>query len=302
MWIHQVCQCTGLTKKAVEYYTQQGVVAPSVCENGYRDYGDQDVEVLKTVRILRKLDLGLSDIRAILADTTGTALHAAAVRKDLHQQREAKKQAILEDLSHGRSYTDIQPALETLENSQTITEKLLEAFPGFYGRFIGMHVARFLDEPIRTAEQREAFDTIVSFLDTVPAPDFPPEVEAYAIEGTRHIDTRQLSGILESAKRSIENPEQFLQDNKSMLEQYLAYKQSAAYRDSPAGRLTAIMQDFNRTSGYNDVFIPALRRLSPSYAAYYRQLERANDQLLAQYPEIDADHRPELQENCAGEP
>ncbi len=37
---------------------------------------------------------------------------------------------------------------------------------------------------------------------------------------------------------------------------------------------------------YYDVFLPALKELSSSYAQYRRQLEAANQALLSQYPEI----------------
>ena len=47
-----------------------------------------------------------------------------------------------------------------------------------------------------------------------------------------------------------------------------------------------VLKEFNRASGYYDVFIPAMKKLSASYAEYYRQMELANDKLLEQYPEI----------------
>jgi len=35
------------------------------------------------------------------------------------------------------------------------------------------------------------------------------------------------------------------------------------------------------------VFIPAMKELSPSYAEYYEQLEKANERLFAEYPDIE---------------
>jgi len=46
------------------------------------------------------------------------------------------------------------------------------------------------------------------------------------------------------------------------------------------------LKAFNRTSGYYDIFIPALKQLSSSYTEYCRQMETANEKLLVQYPEI----------------
>lgn len=43
MLVNAVCKECGLTKKAVEYYIEQGLVAPSVQENGYRDFSEADI-------------------------------------------------------------------------------------------------------------------------------------------------------------------------------------------------------------------------------------------------------------------
>jgi len=76
-------------------------------------------------------------------------------------------------------------------------------------------------------------------------------------------------------------------DNKESLEQYLALRQSDEYKKSPAFQIQTLFKEFNSTSGYSDVFIPALKELSSYYADYYKQLEIANEKLLAKYPEIE---------------
>ena len=90
----------------------------------------------------------------------------------------------------------------------------------------------------------------------------------------------------EQTKKSIEDPEQFLSENKEMLTWYLEYKTSDEYKNSPAFKIHEMLKEFNNTSGYYDVFIPAMKKLSDSYAKYYQQLEIANEKLLSQYPEI----------------
>lgn len=93
--------------------------------------------------------------------------------------------------------------------------------------------------------------------------------------------------MINSTKISIENPDNFLSDNNEMLEQYLAYKVTDEYKNSPAYKIMELMKEFNCTNGYYDVFIPALKKLSNSYSEYYQQLEIANKKLLAKYPEIE---------------
>ena len=173
------------------------------------------------------------------------------------------------------------------DKEKNITSRLLDAFPGYYGRFICMHFSRFLGEPIQSAIQQAAYETILSFLDNAPALDIPRDIEEYLAEGAKHIGTQQIAKMLETAQKSYEHPDEFLANNKEMLDRYLEFKQSDEYKNSPACKFMELMKEFNRTSGYNDVFLPAMKRLSNSYAEYCRQMELANEKLLAQYPEIE---------------
>ena len=47
-----------------------------------------------------------------------------------------------------------------------------------------------------------------------------------------------------------------------------------------------LTKEFNSTSGYYNIFIPALKELSSSYSEYHNQLERAGKIFLGKYPDI----------------
>ena len=287
MLIHEVSRTTGVTKKAIEYYCEQGLICPTILENGYRDFGQNEVERLGQISVLRKLGISGEEIKTVLSDESGNALQRLSVQKELSLKREQAKKALLEQLSSGKSYAEISAELQTIETSKTITEKLLEAFPGYYGRFICLHFARFLNEPIQTNQQQAAYERILSFLDNLPPLNLQEDLLEYLSESTRQIGTQQINTMIQNTQKSIENPEEFLSENKEFLEQYLAYKQSEEYQNSPAYKMMALLKTFNSTSGYYDVFLPALKELSSSYAQYYRQLEIANETILSRYPEIE---------------
>lgn len=287
MLINQVSRTTGLTKKAIEYYTMQGLVAPAVLENGYRDYSPADVGLLQKISILRRLDLSTHEIKRILLDPSNSPFKAIAVQKELMLQRDAAKKALLDQLDCGASYDQISAQLHSIDLSQTITEKLLAAFPGYYGRLICMHFARFLNQPIATQDQQTAYATIIEYLDNAPTLSLPKDLQDYIVKYTDHMGTQQIADMIQSTKHSIENPDAFLSSNKEMLDAYLAYKQSDEYKNSPAFKLMEAMKEFNSTSGYYDVFLPALKRLSPSYAQYCAHMEVANEKLLKQYPQAE---------------
>ena len=285
MLINEVRQNANLTKKAIEYYTEQELVSPAVLENGYRDFSLKDVEQLKKISLFRKLGLSVQDIKAILADETGDTLQKIAVQKEMAVQRAQAKRTALDKLCRGHS--DLTAELEAIELNATITEKLLELFPGYYGRFVCLHFARFLNEPIATEEERHAYSDITTFLDNVPSLVFPDDVQTFLDENTKDYSPDAISTLLESVKHSIENPETYLTENsKEVIEQYYEFRQSDAYKDSPISKMQAILKEFNRSSGYYDVFIPAMKILSKPYTEYCHQMKVANEILLSQYPEI----------------
>ena len=156
MFINEVSKITGLTKKAIEYYVERGLVSPVILENGYRDFTERQVEQLKKVAVLRKLGISTEDIKKLIEDEARESLHAFTLKKELDIQREQVKKSLLEKLAGGASYAEVSGELQMLENSKTITEKLLDAFPGYFGRFVCLHFVRLLNEPIITKSQQKA--------------------------------------------------------------------------------------------------------------------------------------------------
>lgn len=61
-------------------------------------------------------------------------------------------------------------------------------------------------------------------------------------------------------------------------------KQSDEYKKSFAYKLQEFFVAFNRESGYNEVFIPAMKRLSKSYREYYEALQKADKIFMQIYP------------------
>lgn len=287
MLINEVSKFTGLTKKAIEYYVERELLSPNILENGYRDFSGSQVEQLNKISILRKLGISTEEIKNVLSDESRSSLQTLSVQKELNIQREQAKKSILDKLASGKDYSEISLELKMVEDSETIIEKLLEAFPGYYGRFICLHFARFFNEPIRTNTQQLAYDKIISFLDNIPSLNLPKDLQDYLIEGTKDIGVVQIKELIENTKKYIENPDDFLSNNGETIKQYLEYKQSDEYKNSPAHKIMLLMKDFSNVSGYYDVFIPALKELSSSYDKYYKQLEIANEKLLNEYPDIE---------------
>lgn len=134
MLISEVSKITGLTKKAIEYYIERELICPLILENGYRDFTDSQVEQLNEISVFRKLGLSTEDIKTIVEDESKKSLQDFTIKKELDIQREQVKKSILDKLASGKGYSEVSAELQMIENTKTITDKLLDAFPGYYGR------------------------------------------------------------------------------------------------------------------------------------------------------------------------
>ena len=67
MNIKQAEQLSGVSRRNIRYYEQEGLITPSRNqENDYREYSQEDIEVLKRIRILRMVDMPLEQIASLL--------------------------------------------------------------------------------------------------------------------------------------------------------------------------------------------------------------------------------------------
>lgn len=67
MKIKQVEELVGITKKNIRFYEEQGLLEVKRAENGYREYGLNDVKRLQEIRLLRKLSIPIEDMRHMFA-------------------------------------------------------------------------------------------------------------------------------------------------------------------------------------------------------------------------------------------
>lgn len=68
MKINEVERRVGVTKGNIRFYEKEGLLTPSRnSENGYREYGEADVEWLKKIRLLRMLDVPIEEILRLRA-------------------------------------------------------------------------------------------------------------------------------------------------------------------------------------------------------------------------------------------
>ena len=107
MLINEVCKECNLTKKAVEYYTEQGLIQPRITENGYRQFSETDTLKLKRIAVLRGLGFSVPEIRTILENDSRTAIYDVLNRKELEIVELQTKQALIKQLAESGDWEEL---------------------------------------------------------------------------------------------------------------------------------------------------------------------------------------------------
>lgn len=287
MLINEIAKKCKITKKAVQYYTQQGLIVPVVMENGYHNFSEQDAEILKQVVLYRKLGLSISEIKGVLRNHK--ELTSILHQRTLEIEREKLKQELLKRIENGEKVENLETEINNINSNAIIVKRLLELFPSYYGKFFALNFSRYLSGKIETEEQKKAFQQIIEFFDNVPDINLPEDLQQYLDEYlevySSEEGTKIISDILQKKDHAMQNIDEFVENHKEILDDYNKLKQTEEFKNSPAFRLMEYMKQFCTNNGYYDVFIPAMRKLSPLYNEYYEQMLKANDEFVRIYPE-----------------
>lgn len=282
-----VCKVTGLTRKALQYYQQENLIDPEVSDNGYRQFSDEDVKKLKQITIYRKFGLSTSEIYELLNSTNlKQDLIIVLKSKQLELEKKEKIQDVFLQYIYNDTEEETWEKLSSIDKTTSIKEKILFAFPGYYGRYFALHFGQFLDITIDTPEQQQAYEFIIEFLDNMEPIVFDDEMKKEIEEVSNVMDDDKINAMLHVYDEVFDDFESYYDKNKEMLQEYQDFKQTQEFKESTGNRLMNLFKETFSTNGYYDEFLPAMRRLSPLYETYYQNLLEASDKLLEKMPEI----------------
>ena len=116
MKIKQVEELVGITKKNIRFYEDQGLLEVKRAENGYREYGLNDVKRLQEIRLLRKLAIPIEDMRQMYAGQK--SLRSCLEYQVEEMERQKKNLVQVQAFCEGLLNADL--SLETLDATQCL--------------------------------------------------------------------------------------------------------------------------------------------------------------------------------------
>lgn len=275
---NEVQDKTNLSRKAIEYYEEKGLVHPKKLENGYRDYSDGDVEVLKKISLLRNLGLSISEI-ALYLDSKEEVLASILRRKEHELDICEKRKNVLNLIVKGESIDLINEELAVIDAQETIYDKLIRIFPGYFGQLIFSSYKIFLNESLNKDEEA-AFNEYIKFLDSLPNFELSKEEKDYIEAISSSFDMKTLDDLNKGKLIAIENSKIWLEDNKDYIKVYKEYKNTDEYKNGLMKSIQDKLKKFMQENNYYEKAIPLIRKFSKSYNAYYEKLLKANEEYL----------------------
>ncbi|MBU3153687.1 MerR family transcriptional regulator [Clostridium estertheticum] len=181
MNIKTASEKTGLTKKAIKYYENEGLITPlKKCENNYREYSNDDIVKLNLIGALRALDITIVDIKDVVMGRRSLPETLLDTVKKIDESITylGKSKLIITSLieknltDYRASGEQIRRLRETLELSRDdkkefISNTLLIIFPGKFGQLFVSIYAHFLSVTIDNDEKKKIWLKLVDFLDSV---------------------------------------------------------------------------------------------------------------------------------------
>ena len=261
-----------MTKRAVKYYEEKGLLSVDKDNNGYRNYTAQDVETLKKISVYRKLGISIKDIQSLLE--TGDKSILLRIYQEKVQEK-VLKDSELEALKQFIDDGDADKANEALDY-QTVENAIESLLPGKeWGDYFKSHFKPFLNVRLKTLEQKQALQNILEYCDETT-------LKVPFIMG---IGAKMIGGIAQETRTADEMIAYYRDMSESEYERLKekvwkgAKMKNGIMKYHPAFIAQRKMQKELQNKGYNDIFIPNLMVLSPTYAEYKKALDNVNDRM-----------------------
>ncbi len=272
MLLNEIINEVGMTKRAVKYYEEKGLLSVDKDRNGYRNYSVQDVETLKKISVYRKLGISIKDIQSLLENGDKSILLR------IYQEKLREKALQESELEALRQFIDDGNAdkVNELLDYQTVENAIESLLPGKeWGDYLKSHFKPFLNVRLRTPEQKQALRNILEYCDET----------TLKIPFIMGIGVKLAGGIIQETRTADEMIAYYRDMSESEYERLKkmvwkgAKMKAGVMKYHPSFVAQRKMQKEFQDKGYNDIFIPNMMVLSPKYAEYKKALDKVNDRM-----------------------
>lgn len=276
MRLNEVIKQVDLSKRAIKFYEEKGILKTKRDSNGYRNYTDKDISLLKEISSYRKMGIGLSDVKRILNDKSVLKQILIEKKKEI-----TISQNELEALEKFIENNNIEELYDSVDY-KTLADAIQNSIPGFYGYYFLNHFLPYLQIRIQTKEQQEAYNRLIEFWDNtnIRIP-FLMKLNSWILFklNSKKSLIVQIEQIDSQIKEMLNPTEEEYEKLKKKVNDGYKLKNSIFYKYSLIGISQRKFMKELQNKGYNDIFIPSMIALSPKYKEYHNALMAINKRI-----------------------
>lgn len=276
MRLNEVIKQVDLSKRAIKFYEEKGLLKTKRDSNGYRNYTDKDISLLKEISSYRKMGIGLSDIKGILNDKS--VLKQILIEKKKEITISQNELEALEKFIENNNIEELYGSVDY----KTLADAIQNSIPGFYGYYFLNHFLPYLQIKIQTKEQQEAYNRLIEFWDNtnIRIP-FLMKLNSWILFklNSKKSLIVQIEQIDSQIKEMLNPTEEEYEKLKKKVNDGYKLKNSIFYKYSLIGISQRKFMKELQNKGYNDIFIPSMIALSPRYKEYHNALMAINKRI-----------------------
>lgn len=281
MKIQEVSTLVQLSKRAIKFYEEKGLLVVEKDENGYRKYSTENIEILERISVYRKLGMDIESIKTIL----NTPSKEKEILEKIYVDKQESIQEIQEQLraleqlfNQVNTYHDINQKLEYT----CIADGLCDMIPGLVGQMFMHHFLPYLQIPLETKEQVEAYHALIAFFDQVDMKiTFSMKIIYWLEQFYANKDMAMLVQRIDDMMKKMLHPtkEEYELMKSLVLKQYKRQNRFLHKYSIFQISKRKYMQQLEQC-GYNSVFLPNMEKLCPKYKAYRKALLSINARIM----------------------
>ena len=125
MKIKQVEELVGITRKNIRFYEEQGLLNVERAENGYREYHQEDVIRLQEIKLFRKMDISIEEMKLLFEKKKSLQICLEQHLRELEHRKEdlSKMQEMCERLILEHRSLDSLKAEDCLEEIEKMEKE-----------------------------------------------------------------------------------------------------------------------------------------------------------------------------------
>ena len=299
MKISEVMEITRLTKKAINYYEEEGLIKPDVNpENNYREYSQSNVDELVQISVLRQLGVSVKLIKDIISEPKMLKVtleqHLISLNDEINRLGKSKNvlmsclhsisdpNAGISGLTKQLLFLNISLEMDEREREGFMKRELQRIFPGNFGKMFVVQYSPFLDASIDTKEKEEAWLNLVKFLDEVEGIEYSKEMkELY--ENLTNQDMEKLEiGLTKNVKKWIGITDEELLAEREKFFDYLNKMNSDTHLQlswQKTFRMDKSMKEQMKNVSFHDNFTKNLKILSSDFCEYINTFDEFSKSL-----------------------